>query len=159
MAKVKQDAGPTPAAGTAEKASEPKKPGRNDLVAAATLNGTATFKFDEPMMTTGEFISYNGGKGMHSYNVIREQDGAKLKSGKTALKYLMHSSGKSLLDVLTEQSKRGRPAKTENATATPPVAGATPATAPAGKPTATPAGQPADPFAFMDQSKPGTPPA
>jgi len=156
MAKVKQDGGPATAAPTAEKApAEPKKPGRNDLVAEFTMQGKATFHFDDPQMETGEFVSYNGGKGTHAYRVVRDQDNFKGKSGRTALKYLMHASGKSLLDIVTEQSKRGRPAKqAEGATATPPAANAAPAPAPAAQPEpAKEGGKPNDPFSFMDDKK------
>lgn len=154
MAKVKADASTAPAGAAppaTDKPAEPKKPGRNEKVAAFTLAGKATFSFDEPQMSTGEFESYNGGKGMHAYNVVRDQDKVKGKSGKTALKYLMHASGKSLLDIVNEQSKRGRP-KAEDKTAV--AADGTPvATAPVQPTGKTPDGK--DPFDFMDAAKPG----
>ena len=107
MAKVKQDT-TADSGGKKGKAEKPKKPGRNDLVNSTTNNGKATFKFDEPMTVTGEFVSYNGGKGTHAFCLVRD-DGQKFRSGRTGLKYLKHADGKTLLEHIASQSKRGRP--------------------------------------------------
>ena len=157
MAKVKQDT--TADSGgkkSGSKDSEPKKPGRNDLVNTVTNNGSATFKFDEPMMVTGEFISYNGGKGTHAFCVVRN-DGQKFKSGRTGLKYLKHLDGKTLFEHVASQSKRGRPKKEKVAD---PDASKEPSKAvdpSAAKPVAADVGGEgktgADPFGFIDDNK------
>lgn len=117
MAKVKQDDTTAGSGGGGKKAGKddtPKKPGRNDLVETTTVNSTATFKFDDPMTVTGEFTSYNGGKGTHAFCVVRN-DGQKFKSGRTGLKYLKHVDGKTLFEHVASQSKRGRPRKEKDA--------------------------------------------
>lgn len=153
MAKVKQDT-TADSGGKKEKVETPKKPGRNDLVNDTTKNGKATFVFAEIMTVTGEFTSYNGGKGTHAYCVVRN-DGQEFKSGRTGLKYLKHTDGKTLFEHVASQSKRGRPKKDKeadpDAAKKPDEAKANPVAA---EPVAAGAtegkGDGADPFEFMD---------
>ena len=168
MAKVKTDE--SEAKGKSKsKDAKPKKPGRNDLVKEVNQDGKARFKFDEPMTETGEFVSYNGGKGTHAFCVVRIGDGKKFRSGKTGLKYLMAEKGGTLFEIVAAQSKRGRPAKKKNEGVEAPavdkavVAPASPQPAVTVSPTAASPGVPAapavvtgqdevkpDPFDFMD---------
>ena len=170
MAKVRQDtaAGGGKKEKNKEKESDKeKKPGRNDLVNETTKDGTATFKFAEPMMETRDFTSYNGGKGTHAFCVVRN-DGQKFKSGRTGLKYLKHADGKTLFEHVASQAKRGRPAKKKESD--PDASQESDATVPAApdprdlaEPAA--AGEPVaagvvegksvgnDPFGFMDDDK------